>query len=102
VPLQNEHTNVLEVLALAGGIQQGAKVESIKLVRGGLNEPQIYNIDLSTISGMQQSGMIVEPDDIIYLEPWRRPFRQTIQDVAPVISLITSATTLVFVIQNSR
>jgi len=102
IPIENEKTNILEVLALAGGIQQGAKVESIKLVRGELNDPKIFAIDLSTISGMRQGGMIVEPGDIIYLEPWRRPFRETIRDISPVLSLVTSVTTLVFVIQNAN
>jgi polysaccharide export outer membrane protein len=102
VPLDNENMTILEVLALAGGVEQGGKVSSIKLIRGSLNEPKVYDIDLSTIAGMKQSGMIVESGDVIYVEPWRRPFRETVRDVSPILSVITSVTTLVFVIQNSN
>ena len=102
IPLDNENMTVLEVLALAGGVEQGAKVSSIRLVRGDLNEPEVYEINLSTIDGMKQSGMIVESGDVIYVEPWRRPFRETVRDVSPILSVVTSVTTLVFVIQNSK
>ena len=102
IPLDNENMTVLEVLALAGGVEQGAKVSSIRLVRGDLNEPKVYEINLSTIDGMKQSGMIVESGDVIYVEPWRRPFRETVRDVSPILSVVTSVTTLVFVIQNSK
>jgi polysaccharide export outer membrane protein len=102
VPLDNENMTVLEVLALAGGIEQGGKVSSIRLVRGELNDPKVFDIDLSTIAGMKQTGMIVESGDVIYIEPWRRPFRETLRDVSPILSVLTSVTTLVFVIQNSN
>ena len=102
VPLENENMTILEVMALAGGVEQGAKVSSIRLVRGNLVNPKVYVIDLSTVDGMMQSGMVVEAGDIIYIEPWRRPFRETVRDVSPILSVITSVTTLVFVIQNTR
>lgn len=102
VPLENENVTILEVLALAGGIQQGSEVRNIKLVRGDINNPEVYSIDLSTISGMQKTGMIVESGDVIYVEPWRRPFRQTLTDIAPVLSLATSVTTLFIVIQSTK
>ncbi len=102
IPLENENMDVFEVIALAGGVNQGGQVGSVKLIRGELNEPKIFEMDLGTISGMKKGGMIVEPGDIIYMEPWRRPFRETLRDIAPVISLITSVTTLVFVIQNTN
>lgn len=98
VPLPNENMTILEVLGLVGGIQLGSKAREIKLVRGDINDPKVYNIDLSTISGMKQTGMIVESGDVIYTEPWRRPFRQSLNDIAPVLSLTTSITTLVLVL----
>ncbi len=100
VPLENENVNILEVIALAGGIQQGGQVSGIKLIRGDLNAPQVFSIDLSTISGMQQSAMIVESGDVIYIEPWRRPFNQTLRDAAPALSLATSVITLLIVLQS--
>ena len=54
IPLENENVNILEVLALAGGVNQGGKVGSIKLVRGDLNNPKVFAMDLSTISGDEE------------------------------------------------
>jgi polysaccharide biosynthesis/export protein len=101
VPLENENVTILEAIALAGGVQQGGKVEKIKLVRGEPALPEVFEINLSTISGMRASQMYVRPGDVIYIEPWRRPFRETLRDTAPALSLVTSVLTLIFVLQNA-
>ncbi|GAB4235843.1 MAG: hypothetical protein Tsb0034_10170 [Ekhidna sp.] len=96
VPLANENTSLVEVLALSEGLDLGAKAQNIKLIR----EKDVYLVDLSTISGMQRSNMKVEPGDIIYVEPWRRPWLEALRDVSPALSLISSVLTLVVVVQN--
>jgi polysaccharide export outer membrane protein len=100
VALENENMTIMEVIALSGGVAPGAKVSSIRLIRGELSNPKVYDIDLSTIAGMKQSAMIVESGDIIYIEPWRRPFRETLRETTPVLSLITSTLTLIFLLQQ--
>ncbi len=96
IPLTNENMHLVEVLALAEGVELGAKAQNIKLIRGDL----VYGVDLSTISGMQETNLIVEPGDIIYIEPWRRPWLETLRDVSPALSLAASILTLIVVIQN--
>ncbi len=96
VPIPNENTNLLEVLASSEGIEFGAKAQNIKLIRGDL----VYQIDLSTISGMKTSNMDVEPGDVIYIEPWRRPWLEGLRDIAPALSLVSSVLTLIVVVQN--
>ncbi|MEM6830107.1 MAG: polysaccharide export protein EpsE, partial [Bacteroidota bacterium] len=78
------------------GIEFGAKAQNIKLIRGDL----VYQIDLSTISGMKKTNMDVEPGDVIYIEPWRRPWLEALRDVAPALSLVSSVLTLIVVVQN--
>ncbi len=96
IPLPNENTNLIEVLAGVEGLELGAKAQNIKLIRGEL----VYQINLSTISGMRKTNMNVEPSDVIYVEPWRRPWLETLKDVSPVLSLIYSALTLIVVVQT--
>jgi len=98
VPLQNENTNLLEVLALAGGLDKDSKGQNIRLIRGDLNDPEIYIIDLSTVEGMKNSLIPVEPGDIIYIEPVRRPFTESVKDLSPVIAIITSTIALIILI----
>ncbi len=101
IPLENENMTIAEVVALAGGIRQGSNSSTIKLIRGELNEPKIFEIDLSTITGMQKTAMIVENGDVIYLEPWRRPFRQSLAELAPWMSLTSSVIAFTLLIQQS-
>ncbi len=96
VPLPNENTSIVEVLASAEGLDLGAKAQNIKLIRG----EKVYQINLGTISGMKETNMNVAPGDIIYIEPWRRPWLETLRDVSPALSLVSSVLTLIVVVQN--
>lgn len=96
VPLSNENMNLIEVLAAAEGLDLGAKAQNIKLIRG----KSVYRVNLSTISGMMESNMSVEPGDVIYVEPWRRPWLETLRDISPALSIVTSVLTLIVVVQN--
>ncbi|MEO9488588.1 polysaccharide biosynthesis/export family protein [Ekhidna sp.] len=96
VPIPNENTSIFEVLASAEGLDLGAKAQNIKLIRGD----NVYQINLGTISGMKETNMSVEPGDVIYIEPWRRPWLETLRDVSPALSLVSSVLTLIVVVQN--
>lgn len=100
IPLLNENMNILEVLALAGGLTGTGKAHNIRLIRGDLQNPQVQVIDLSTIEGMQSASLNVLSGDIIYVEPVRRVLPETIRDITPVMGLVANALTLLIVIIN--
>ncbi len=100
VPLENEDMNLLEVLALAGGVQKNMKVQNIRLIRGDLNNPDVQIIDLSTIEGMQKADLKIYSGDIIYVEPVVRIFSESTRELIPVISIITSFVALILAIQK--
>lgn len=100
IPLLNENMNILEVLALAGDLTDRGKAHNIRLIRGDLNDPQVQEIDLSTIDGMQRTSLNVQSGDIIYVEPVRRILPETIRDITPVMGLVANALTLLIVIIN--
>ncbi|MBW3545412.1 MAG: polysaccharide biosynthesis/export family protein, partial [Bacteroidetes bacterium] len=60
IPLLNQNMNLLEVLALSGGITGRGKAHNIRLIRGDLEQPQVQLIDLSTLEGMQQASLQVQ------------------------------------------
>lgn len=95
IPLQNENMNLIEVLALAGGISNQARTDNIRLIRGNLNDPEVQVIDLSTIQGMQAASLKVQSGDIIYVQPVQRVVAEAIRDISPILSLITSVVTLI-------
>ena len=67
--LTNQNTTLLEVLAMSGGLSGNARANRIKLIRGNATNPQIYRINLSTIEGMKQGNIVLQGNDIIYIEP---------------------------------
>lgn len=100
IPLENEKMTVLEILALSGGLNRDSKGRNIRLIRGPLDDPSVQVINLSTIEGMQKANLQVLPNDIIYVEPVRRIFTESVRDIAPVIGVVTNVVTLFIVIEN--
>ncbi|MGI4835279.1 MAG: polysaccharide biosynthesis/export family protein [Janthinobacterium lividum] len=98
IPLNNDNMNLLEVLALAGGVdasvgsagRYGGRVDNIRIIRGDLKNPQVQFINLNTLEGMRRGNLQVEPNDIIYVQPVRRPFLEAITDAAPVYTVAFS------------
>lgn len=94
IPLMNENTRLVEILALAKGLTNDSKAQNIRVLRG----EQVFVVDFSTIDGYRKNNLVVEPGDIVYVEPVRRPVIEGLRDYGPVLSIITSLTTLVIVI----
>ena len=70
VPLTNNNTTLMEVLASMGGITTNGKAYQIKLIRGDPNNPSVYLIDLSKIDGIKAGHTIIQEGDIIYVTPF--------------------------------
>ena len=58
----------------------------------------VFVLDLSKIEGLKNANMIVQPGDIVYIEPVRRPFVESIRDYGPIISVVTSITAIIAII----
>jgi polysaccharide biosynthesis/export protein len=100
VTLANENTTLIEALALAGGIRETGKADVIKLIRGDNRNPQVHLIDLSTVEGMKQSNMLLQANDIIYVEPVRRVSQNVLAQITPVVGIITSLLLLYEIVIN--
>jgi polysaccharide export outer membrane protein len=80
------------VVALAGGIRDEARSNSIKLMRKiKSGDREIYNIDLSTINGLKAAQMIVQSNDYIYIDFKSRYASAILQELTPWLSLLTTA-----------
>jgi len=93
VPLNPTPTTLIEVLALSGGLPQGLKSYNIKVIRGDLKNPNILQVDLSTIQGLTESEIILQSNDIVYVEPRRRVFTDALREVTTTISILSSILT---------
>lgn len=94
LPLTNNNITVAEVIAMAGGMEQNGNASSIKLIRG----EQTFLIDFSTIEGYYESNQIVQPGDIVYIQPIKRFFAGNAVEISVILSLITTTTTLLILV----
>jgi polysaccharide export outer membrane protein len=99
LPLEHESMNIIEVIAMAGNLGISARADNIRLIRNVSTKPEIQVLNLTTWEGLKAANLIVQPDDIIYIEPRRRTYRQeTLQDIASVFNtvggLLTTLATL--------
>ena len=100
VTLENENTTLIEALALAGGITETGKSNVIKLIRGDSRNPQVHLIDLSTVEGMTKSNMLLQANDIIYVEPVKRVSQNILAELAPIVGIVTSLLLLYEIVFN--
>lgn len=98
IPLENENTSIIEVVALAGGIDESGKAHNLRLIRGDLHNPEVFLIDLSTVEGMRTSMMDALPDDILYIEPTRKVVTEGARDFMTVFAIFVNAITLIALI----
>jgi polysaccharide export outer membrane protein len=90
IPLLNNNTTLIEAIALAGGIADDGKARQIKLIRENNGKNDVYLIDLSKIEGIKYASMVLQANDIIYIEPRRKVSSKIVQEFAPIVSILTS------------
>lgn len=102
ITLTNANTTVLEALAHAGGVAERGIASKIKLIRENreTGKREVYHIDLSTIDGLAQADFIVQPNDIIYVDPQPLIARELVKELTPIVTLLTT-TILLFTIAKS-
>lgn len=94
IPLTSDNMKLVEVLALAKGLPNDSKAQSLRVIRG----ERVFEIDFSTIAGFREGNLTIEPNDVVYIEPIRRPSSEALRDYAGVLSILVSLTTLIAVI----
>lgn len=100
VPLQNNNQTLMEVLAQAGGIANRGRAARIKIIRKVNESREVYLVDLSTINGLEYVDMVIQANDYIYVEPVPEIGREILADIAPVLSIVSSAFVIYGVINS--
>ncbi len=91
VTLSNNNISVLEALSMAGGISQRGKSRNIKVIRKTSTGSEIYKLDLSRTDGLEMAYMPVQANDIIYVEPRKQYLQGILTEIAPYLTLISTA-----------
>lgn len=94
--------NLFEVIALGGGLSDNVKAYNIRIIRGDLNKPEIKVINLKTIQSMSQSIVNIMPDDIIYIEPVRKPVSESVRDNMVFLNISQLVITFIVFFNNIK
>jgi polysaccharide export outer membrane protein len=95
-PLIRDNTSLIDMLGEAGGITDKGNEKHIRIVRGGVASPQIMEIDLSDASSLANPAIIMQNQDVVYIEQNRKAIRnEKLQNfstlIQPALILLNSA-----------
>ena len=94
--LTKDYTSLIEVIGAAGGLTDKANSKNIKIIRGNLQSPQVFELDLSKLSTLSDSRLMLQNNDVIYIAQHKKAIRsQQVQSMSavlqPIIALLNTA-----------
>lgn len=101
IMFSSENYTLVEALAQAGGISDYAKAYKIKLLRGDLNNPEVYHFNIRKLEDINNINFQVLSNDIIYVEEKPRYAAKTLQEITPYLTLFTSIFTVYLLVSNN-
>lgn len=90
VMLENNNTTLLEVLARSGGVAKRGDVRKVKLFRRVGDTRKVMQFDLSDIQNLKYADLVMQADDVVYVQPKPEIARGILQEVTPLITLLSS------------
>ncbi len=90
LPINNDRFTLIEALAQAGGIDDMGKAYRIKVLRGDLKNPKVFLYNISSLEAMRKSNLVLQSNDIIYVEKRPKYVKRTLNEITPYVSLINT------------
>ncbi len=102
ITLADNNTTLLQLIASQGGMSMYGKAQKVKLIRDINSNHEVYLIDLSTIQGVGDANIVLQANDVVYIDPRRRISSKALTEIAPIISLLSSSLLIIAVINNLK
>lgn len=91
VQIINGTMNLFEALGYSGDLTEDAQRTNVKIIRGGLRAPIVKEINLADITQMQLTSLILQPNDIVYVQPRdMKAYNVAFREQMPFFQLISS------------
>lgn len=90
LPLQNDNTTLIEAISLVGGIPKNGKAHKIKLIRKSGEKTEVQLIDLSKIQNLDAGNIVLQANDIIYIQPSARISQELLSELSPYLTLLST------------
>jgi polysaccharide export outer membrane protein len=101
IPLENNNTTLLEALANAGGIAKRGDAHRVKLFR---RQPdgtrKVFQFDLSDIDNLKYGDLVMQADDVVYVQPNAELARGLLTEITPLITLLTSTVLVIGLVRT--
>jgi polysaccharide export outer membrane protein len=95
--IPEDRLTLIEALAMSGGIPDGDKAYSIKLIRGDVSgNPKVFKYNVSSFDDIKGSNLLLQANDIIYIDSRPRYVRRVLTELTPYLSLLST----ILLIQN--
>lgn len=95
--MEKENLTLFEVIASTGGIGRYSHANRLKVIRGNLKNPTIFTIDLTRWDSFQKSNLIMQPNDVIYVEPSRRGVLEFLGDLAGLSAFASTILSIILI-----
>ncbi len=98
VPLSHNGISIIEAITMAGGISVTGDAAKVRVMRRKGDGFEVYEIDLSKIEGIQYANTSAESGDIIYVQPIPRLGREILENIQPIVTIISTTSVLILAI----
>ncbi len=103
VTVMQDNINILDAIALAGGINDYGDKRNVLIVRKSINGTKTFRVDLTKRSLLTSDKFYLLPYDMIIVEPIaNKTFRMNISDYTLILTTLTSTITMVLLILNLK
>jgi polysaccharide export outer membrane protein len=101
VQLENNNTTLLEALAQAGGISVRGDARKVKMFRKKPDGSRlVFEFDMSDIKGLPYADIVMQADDILYVQPNPEIAKELLTAINPFIALLTTTVLVIGVVKG--
>jgi protein involved in polysaccharide export with SLBB domain len=91
LPLTEEKMTIVDAIAKIGGVPAYSKAYNIKIIRGDRLNPKVFNFNLRTLTDYKNNNLLLEADDIVYVDSRPQYVKKTMDEMQPWLLLITTS-----------
>jgi polysaccharide export outer membrane protein len=90
-----------EAIATAGGFTISADVEDVRLIRGPIKKPLLYQYDFDALTDGETGDVELAPGDVIFVsEHWSAKMGEVLGRVTPLLNVMITGVNTYFIVNN--
>jgi len=91
IPLENERTTLLQLIARAGDLRDTANRQAIMILRNNRGKISSEVVNLTDVNSLRTANLMIKPNDVVYVLPNdMKPFNVKIDEINPIFRLISN------------